>query len=615
MDSFVSFDNKILACTEKEYLEKYFGIIIGKADLDTPIVFPNLRTTVCSCNVNNKHLATDINNFIICDNLSGSFNCPICRCDESPLVDDLSSPNIIVHGFSCTHNFHFECISSWLKNNNTCPICLCDWSYCLNNNNDKISVKFNDQLANFVCEKLDDGNLDVVKTVQQIYDHFGVDMECYRLTQNKKYVDISKANFKAGQYNLCTVDAHAGSEMCIEIHLSTDNNKYNKKLIIKRSTKIAELKNEVANDFGTIPEKIMLIINENIRLGLDFNDLNIFNVGATNNSKILVEIDTKIDYGLWINGSFVVVYAMSHVVNTEPANLYSQILDQPSHELSAHSKVETDVLRKMLMGCLSFYPSAYYPNITDNDMANFLSSLYILCHSVGKNQQMINRVVDNLKNLIVAYNGSEILVQSFSLLLNRSLEFHDANRTILSAGIYELIYNIKTKSGCTDGKILSEANVLFDVLYSTNPGTVINWNFAKKNLYRQKIFNIYSPIALGTMEPPLLTYNNNSQVAVYTGKGKNIDASLNLYCCLSGMDLSENAAELAKKLSLDTTLILTDDRICEEAIVICIDTSKSMGELSDFDEDRQMRKKNKHKNEDRHYDIWNNAVVDKTNMS
>lgn len=52
--------------------------------------------------------------------------CPICRCHlfEAPCNGNIINPVVGV----CNHAFHYECISSWLKNQNkNCPLCNQTW--------------------------------------------------------------------------------------------------------------------------------------------------------------------------------------------------------------------------------------------------------------------------------------------------------------------------------------------------------------------------------------------------------------------------------------------------------------------------------------------------------
>ena len=62
-------------------------------------------------------------------NLDKNIDCTICRCNlnENSLYSNKVSDSIIITGM-CGHSFHHECISPWILNHNTCPICSSKWT-------------------------------------------------------------------------------------------------------------------------------------------------------------------------------------------------------------------------------------------------------------------------------------------------------------------------------------------------------------------------------------------------------------------------------------------------------------------------------------------------------
>lgn len=64
-----------------------------------------------------------------CYNLQSNKDCTICRIDlniNSIYAQECGLDSIIISGM-CGHSFHHECITSWIKINNYCPICFVKW--------------------------------------------------------------------------------------------------------------------------------------------------------------------------------------------------------------------------------------------------------------------------------------------------------------------------------------------------------------------------------------------------------------------------------------------------------------------------------------------------------
>ena len=57
--------------------------------------------------------------------------CAICRNSiYEPSIESQSvgSTDVTIAWGECNHCFHLECISRWLRNNNTCPLCGAEWA-------------------------------------------------------------------------------------------------------------------------------------------------------------------------------------------------------------------------------------------------------------------------------------------------------------------------------------------------------------------------------------------------------------------------------------------------------------------------------------------------------
>jgi ubiquitin-protein ligase len=92
-------------------------------------------------------------------------------------------------------------------------------------------------------------------------------------------------------------------------------------------------------------------------------------------------------------------------------------------------------------------------------------------------------------------------------------------------------------------------------------------------------------------------------IVVFTGKGKDVSLPIILYNPLSDSETDVNAAELGQKVSNKGETLLVDDRIYEEGVMVCIDTSNSMGSCSDFQEDKIAKKKDEEEAQKQFYKI------------
>lgn len=383
----------------------------------------------------------------------------------------------------------------------------------------------------------------------------------------------------------CTPDMHPRSDF-ITIKLIQEGFD-EEDFPVNYSDIISKLKFNIARHLHLVLERSVFVM-DNIELTEDYDYLNAFNLGITDGTRLIVKTNQNLNYNMWFSrGFFFVLYVKSDNFLTEKNRL-----------------------KQMIAGRNSFYPTAYYPEITDADMSNFLSSLYILISYVNNNNSLIERIVQKFSTLLELYGLSELAEceAGFSLqlkLFQISCPGDDVYNTILTASIYELIAQIKTKSKCDNMKsVLSESNVFFDILYSTDPVGFINWDHAKKNVYRQKIFYVYENTDVIKMIPPLLTMNNEHLVSVYIKHDKNnFRQSLILYHPLINTEKSYNPEVL--KLPKDI-----NNKLCEEAILLLVDTNGSMSQFSDFKEHRIERANAQSQAKELHYELWNNMLRD-----
>jgi len=57
--------------------------------------------------------------------------CPICRNNIYECIDCENKTNETIDSVIgvCGHAYHFDCISTWLKTRQVCPLCNAKWEY------------------------------------------------------------------------------------------------------------------------------------------------------------------------------------------------------------------------------------------------------------------------------------------------------------------------------------------------------------------------------------------------------------------------------------------------------------------------------------------------------
>ena len=550
-----------------------------EAAANTPM--PEIFASDCSCE--SKSAALDIANYKICTPCDNT--CAICRAklsDKCIECDGIDSERIcqVIESYSCSHMYHFHCISTWLfKGFDVCPICASNWILGVPQTV-SMTIKFGAQNKIFGLDTKPDTILEL----------FNLDKSKYVLVRNKKPIETDH-KFIAGNYSICTIDSHSGTN-CIEVNISNMIQSTTTKTIVKYSTKLGQLKKDIASTLNIMTDRIILDFKGKL-LTDDISELNVFNIGVTNGSTIFVRPNNTFSYEIGNKGPFIVAYIKSSII-TDSDN----------------------IIRNICVGRMSWLPLAYVKTITDADLAVMLSALYVLIKKVDKSSDKIDRISSRLNKYIRLYIEPESYATSLSNALCASLyaalstvNFVDLDRTILTMGFYELITAMKSKSASVKApKALSESNVLFNLLLddSTAP-QLINWDFAKKKTADMKIFNIYSPAMITNLVCPVLTYDDNLQVAVFIERGKAVTNSVSLFQPINDTDHLIDPAALGKKVA--ETIEIADDNFYDEAVMICIDISNSMQASSDFKEDIKIRDQNKTKALEDHGAIWHDAIV------
>lgn len=570
MESFITFGGVHLRSTDPMYLENLYQIKIkNESEEVLPVAFPNINQSLCSCD---KHkMKTTIDSFKVVEGSDHEI-CVICRnvrtiphehCSE---IDQCR----VIESVNCDHQFHYCCIKKWLETKTICPLCTKEWTY-LDNTDTTITVYYGDKCIQFpLVDKID-------HLYQLIADQLEIDVSKYKLVRNGAFVD----EVKSGVYSLCTPDMHTGFNS-LELYFNLDRKE---KVFLKYSTTLKEMRQTVSRLYQIFVDQVVLFY-DGIKLSRDFDHLNIFNLNIQNGKIISVRNAISIGYTVNVDDNNFVV-------------LYPECSDTD------------DTIYGLIAGRVSWIPYPYVPVTPSRDLSCLLSSLYILTKKVNSDENAIKFVMEKLKKYAEFYEihpiQTELAVYSLEALL-RMKKFSDRNRMILSYTFHELITKMQTESGITSINPLLESNVLCNLLLSLNPPEKINWKFARKNVQIEKTFNVYSPLVLTNGVPPLLTLNEDLQIVVYVGKGKDVSLPLTLYDSLKNDEINVDGAKLGKVVA-DGDAILIDDRVYDEGIMVCIDTSNSMGKCSDFQEDLLMKQKDIEEDEKKFFQILEIEVI------
>jgi len=555
---FVTFGGESLESLNKTYLEEKFQIQF-QSEKQHDLSFmepPNL--SICSCQQIKHEISLD--DFEVVTPME--FTCAICK-DSS--YD--SENKIIIQSPDCGHQFHFHCIKTWLTNVQKCPFCAKSWKF--KSEPKDIVVCCLDRKIHFESAK----NL-----IENVGSEFGLNMENYRLVLNGVYV----TDFKPGVYAVCTPDVHSATVMEINFIFESQTNK----LLLQCTTKLSDLRKKVCHLYGLFPEEIKLIHDENEWTNA-YDTYNLYNLGLKSGDKILVTKQVTIHYHLEVIDHFVVIY--------------------PKQEETGSS------ITDIIAGKISWIPYPFIKNTTKQDISCLLSSLYVLIKKVNQDSVKIISVVNQFAAYLRLYQihpiQAELATNSLKYLLQLE-KFSDVDRMILSCTLAELIDKMQTDSDCVVDKPLFYTNIICALIMSTEEPTKLNWKHLKQQVRLDATFKIYSPVILSTGKPPLLTFNEKLHVVVFTGKGKAVSLPIILYDPLVNTEEDVDAACLGKKIAGAGETLMVDDRIYEEAIMVCIDTSCSMSDCSDFDEDLSAMKADKIEAKKKFYEIWNTQTSD-----
>ncbi|QTF49735.1 RING-finger-containing E3 ubiquitin ligase [Acanthamoeba polyphaga mimivirus] len=575
MEQIVTFGGITIDNVNPDHIQQLYSVKLnGTSDNEEiPTEFPNIIQSVCSCDKHVVELTMDV--FKLVDATENS-SCAICRYQENePCIEHKSSESNtkcpIAQSVSCSHSFHACCISRWLHTKKTCPLCNIEWQL-IGANSDSVVIYFDDKNQEF---KLSD-NL-----VEDIGRQFGIDMDNYIVCKNKSPV----TEYKNSTYALCTRDRHNSQNGQSNLKIICEFDSKTENLFIKYSTTIEELRKLVSQTFDLFKDQVKLIYN-NIEISKDFDNLTVFNIGIKNESNFTVECYKSFTYDMEITNNFMVLYVPDTFNTTNSSNN----------------------IQSVVSGSIAWIPQPFIDNVTNKDLRCLLSSLYILVKKVNLNTELIQSVTDRFEKYMelygMHYRQIKLAKDSLRCLLEMN-HFNNKDRMILSCIFYELIDRIQRDNNINKNPLLS-SNLICNLILSdkqVNEQTKINWKFLAKDVRITKVFNIYSPLVLTNSVPPLLTLNKNLDVVVFTGKGKDVSLPIILYDTLTNSETDVNAAELGKIVSDKGDLMMVDDRIYEEAIMVCIDTSNSMSKASDFDEDIKLKRSSIIETKNRFYEI------------
>mmetsp|Transcript_82688 Transcript_82688/g.267710 ORF Transcript_82688/g.267710 Transcript_82688/m.267710 type:complete len:1775 (+) Transcript_82688:57-5381(+) len=105
------------------------------------------------------------------------------------------------------------------------------------------------------------------------------------------------------------------------------------------------------------------------------------------------------------------------------------------------------------------------------------------------------------------------------------------------------------------------------------------------------LLRVVSPLSLARAPKPSLTWDESGSICVFTGTGKDVQRSTQLFLPSRGEEITVDVHHIAQKLAklnkLGDAMTDTVKRVASEAIMVLLDTSNSMSATSGFKRDRR----------------------------
>lgn len=115
------------------------------------------------------------------------------------------------------------------------------------------------------------------------------------------------------------------------------------------------------------------------------------------------------------------------------------------------------------------------------------------------------------------------------------------------------------------------------------------WKNIVADVKNEKIFTIVKADSLNKAKSHSLTLDETGNVVVFTGRGKSQQCDIKLFCPLAGEEIYVSPKNLDEKIKLlpsdiinQASELIGDNVKPEELVMICFDTSSSMGEKTGF---------------------------------